>query len=271
MVSRFLHRYYICNVLLFTAYVALRVQRLDPGELGEKDFMGCTREFHIYLSLGLLLFARLFSSPTPDAYIATAFKGMGIVVMLCLWFMDLRLCQYFGAVYLAVLILCPQPRFQYPRSIVSLNHQSFQTRITNNTHKSFYIVWAHATWHPRCTQLGPVFADLAHRFKHPRITFAKVDLGRWTEAAKLIDVAVEATTRQLPCVVVYRRGKEVARLPRTVGDHGDIEKRWMGGFTANNLCEELKMEDVKIEAEKWEEEARSKLCAMKAKESKKAQ
>lgn len=255
---RFFERYYLCNAAILLTYIVLRVQRLDAGELGDKDFLGFTREASIYVSLGLLLIARGFSAPTLDAYLATAFKGVAATLLLCLWFMDRTMFRYFGSIYMAVLVLCPQPRFQYPSSIITLNHQSFLTRIANNTYKSFYVVWVHATWSPRCTQLAPVFADLCRRLRHPRVQFAKLDVGRWGEAAKLLDVAVAATSKQLPTVIVYRQGKEWARIPKTVGDHGDIEHRWRSGFTAKDLWAELKMEEASKEAEKWEDAARQK-------------
>lgn len=262
---RFFERYYLCNWAVLLTYVVLRVQRLDPGELGDKDFLGFTREASIYVSLALLLIARAFSAPTLDAYLATAFKGIAATLLLCLWFMDRTMFRYFGSIYLAVLLLCPQPRFQYPSSIHTLNHQSFASRITNNTHKTFYVVWAHATWSPRCTQLAPVFADLCRRLRHPRVQFAKLDVGRWGEAAKLLGVTVAATSKQLPTVIVYRQGKEWARIPKLVGEHGDIEHRWRSGFTAKDLYDVLKLEEVSEEAEKWEEAARKKQNLVKTK------
>ena len=244
--------------MLFASYIALRVQRLDPGELGQVDFLGIPREWSIYSSLALLLFARLFSAPTVDAYLATAFKAVAIAVLLCLWFMNGLMFRYFSALYFVALLVIPQPRFSYPRSIVALNHQSFESRVLKNTHKTITIVWAHATFVPRCTQLAPVFADVASRLKHPRIQFAKIDVGRWGEAAKQLDLLISPTSRQLPCIIVYRRGKEIGRVPKTVGEHGDIEHRWRAGFTAKDLWNELSLDNVLKEATEWEDDARRK-------------
>ena len=269
MVSRFFKPYYACNVLLFVTYVALRVQRLDPGELGDPDILGIPREWSIYFSLALLLFARMFSAPTLDSYLTTAFKGTAAAVLLCLWFMNGTMFRYFSALYFVALLVIPQPRFAYPRSIVALNHQSFESRVLNNNHKTFNVVWAHAAWVPRCTQLAPVFADVARKLQHPRVQFSKIDVGRWGEAAKRLGILISPTSRQLPCVLLYRRGKEIGRVPKTVGDHGDIEHRWRGGFTAKDLWKEFALDDVLREATEWEDAAKRKLQNMKT--DKKAQ
>ncbi len=216
MASRFLDRYYVCNVLLILAYVALRVQRLDPGELGEVDILGFTRETSIYFCAGLLFFVRMLSAPTMDAYLATCFKVSFVAVSLLLWFMDVRVMRVFGGLYAAVFVLCPQPRFRYPDSIAALNHASFDARVVNNPHRTFTVVWAHATWSPRCTQLAPVFADLAKMIDHPRVRFAKIDVGRWATAAAKLRVSVAATSNEIPVRRLFRppaRGSRASRPP----------------------------------------------------------
>lgn len=255
MASRFLHGYYVCNVALIAAFLFLRVQRLDPGDLGALDILGFTRESSIYFCVFLLLFVRTLSAPTVDAYLATCFKVCCLAIGVLLSFMDTRLLQLFAAAYTGVFALCPQPRFRYPDSIASLNHASLETRVTKNTHRAFSVVWAYATWDARCTQMAPVFADLAKRLPHPRVTFAKIDVGRWPVAARTLAVDVAPDECQLPCAVVFRKGEEIARFPKVV-EGGGIEKRWLKGFRASTLWKELGMDKVAEEAKEWEEKAR---------------
>lgn len=264
MASRFLHGYYICNFLLIGAFLVLRFQRLDPGELGKLDILGFTRESSIYFCVSLMLFVRTLSAPTLDAYLATSFKVCCLAIGVLLSFMDRRMLQLFAALYTAVFVLCPQPRFRYPDSISSLNHTSLEVRVTKNTHRAFAVVWAHATWDPRCTQLAPVFADLAKRLTHPRVTFAKIDVGRWPAAATMLDVSVAAGSCQLPCAFLYRRGEQVARFP-PAAEGGGIDKRWRKGFTAETLWKEFEMDKVAAEAKEWEEKARKMLKSQQSK------
>lgn len=258
MASRFLHGYYVCNGLLLLTYAILRVQRLRANELGMRDIFGVSREAQIYFCVSMLLFVRVLSAPTADAYLSTAFMFCRCGVLLCLWYMDQRLCAIFFSLWIVLYIVCPQPRFQYPKSITALNHASFEERITKNKHKSMHVVWVHATWSSRCTQLAPVYATLASRFAHVRIRFSKVDVGRWPGAAKKMDICVSAASHALPCAIVYRRGVEIARFPKS-DQNGRIDKRWKSGFIADDLEYMLRMKDVFKEAEQWEADARQLL------------
>lgn len=253
--SRFLKPFYVCNVILIVGFVYVRAAILEPGELGERDILGFTRETSIYTSAILLLIARAFSAATLDAYLSTSFKVIAFASCVLLWFMDTFLLKLFATLHLLVHVLCPQPRVGNPTCVDSLDTRQLDSVVLRNSYKGYRLVWVHATWSAHCTELAPVLSDFVHRASHARMKFARVDVGRTPAAAERLNVSMKAGSRQLPCAILFRRGKEVGRVPG-VTDGGDIERRWRKGFSANDLWKEFDMAKALEEAEKWEEDAR---------------
>lgn len=259
--DRFWHSYYLCNVGLILSYVALRVKVLDPGELATKDPFGFTREGQIYFSLGMMLFVRVLSAATIDAYLSTAFMFIRVAILMLLWFMaDLKIFVGFLNLWILVFIMYPQPLFKHPRSILVLNKATFDQRITKSSAKTINVIWFHATWSARCTQFAPILADLAEQYHHVRLRFSKVDLSRWPTIADKHDISLAASSVQLPTVICFRQGVEVARIP-SLHDVANNPKKWRRGFTAAHVAQELQLAARSEEAEKWEVEARERFAA----------
>lgn len=252
--SRFFHPYYVLNGLLIVSYILLRMKRLSPLELGRQDMFGFTREFQIYLCLGLMLFSRTLSAPTMDAYLSSAFAFTRVAILICLYYMNWQLFVTFLALWTLIYAVCPQPRYQLPGSIATLTSPSFNERIGQNTHKTIYVLWCHAPWSPRCSQLTPVLAKLASRYNHPRVRFARLDVSRFSDTAEKLGVSVSPSSKQLPCVISFKQGKEVARVPKT-NAAGQIPKEWIHGFTAAQLEQALDLTNLYKTAVKWERDA----------------
>lgn len=267
--DRFWHPYYVCNVALILSYIVLRVKRLDPGELAMADPFGFTREGQIYFSLGLMLFVRTLSAATIDAYLSSAFMFTRVAVLVLLWFMaDPKILVLFLTLWIMVFLVYPQPLFKHPKSILVLNSATFDQRITKSTAKTINVIWFHATWSARCTQFAPVLADLAGKYHHVRLRFSKVDLSRWPAIAGRYDISLTASSEQLPTVICFKQGVEVARIP-SLADVTNSPGKWRRGFTAHHVAQELQLDKYLKDAERWETEARQRfqeeLAARKSK------
>lgn len=261
--NRFLHPYYLLNFGLLLAYVTLRLQRLSPGDLARPDMFGITREAQIYFCLSMMLFTRALSAPTLDVYLSSAFMFSRLCVLLCLWYMHARLFAGFAGLWALLYAVCPQPRYRLPDSIITLNNASFDDRITRSDHRSIYIVWCHATWSARCSQLAPVLAQLAKGYVHPRVRFARLDVAKFPAVAEKLGVSVSAASKQLPTVVCFKKGSEVARIPVT-DSAGLIPKQWSRGFTASQVAKELDLNTHFAVAQRWETDAQRRFQESKS-------
>lgn len=255
--NRFLHPYYLLNTMLCLAYVALRLQHLHPKELSHQDMFGVSREAQIYVCLAMMLFTRLLSAPTVDVYIASAFMFTRVTIVLCLWYMNFRMAGIFVALWILIYTVCPQPRYRLPSSIIALNNASFNDSITRNLHRTIHIVWCHATWSARCSQLAPILASLSKKFKHPRIRFSTLDVSKFPATAESLGVSISAASKQLPTLICFNQGKEISRIP-VVDERGHIPKEWSRGFTALHVAQALDLKMQYSTAKKWEREAKQK-------------
>lgn len=260
--NRFLHPYYVLNIMLFVSFGALRLKRLTPHELSLPDMFGVTREAQIYICVGLMLFSRALSAPTLDAYLSSAFMFARVGVLVCLWYMDMRLAGVFAALWTVLYAVCPQPRHRLPESVATLNNVTYEQRIAKNTHKTIHVLWCHATWSARCSQLAPVLVSLAKSYDHPRLRFARLDMSKYPAVAEKLGVSVSAASKQLPTIICFKMGKEVARIPQVDKD-GNVPKQWSRGFTAAHVAQELNLNVHFQTAKQWEKEAKDRYKASK--------
>lgn len=225
------------------------------------DPFGFTREFQIYFSLGLLLFVRVLSAATVDAYLASSFTFVRVAVLLCLWFMEKRLCGLFALLWTVAFVVYPQPRYKHPPSVIVLNNVTFNHRIQNNNSKTINVVWFHATWSPRCTQFAPVLAELAEKYNHVRMRFCKLDLSRWPNFAEHYSISMTPSSIQLPTVICFKQGVETDRIP-SMHDVETNPSMWRRGFTALHAAQSLQLDQRLGEAKKWETDAQRRYAAM---------
>lgn len=255
--SRFLHPYYFLNGLLLVSYALLRNTRLDPKDLSMADMFGITREAQVYISLFLILFTRALSAPTLDAYLSSAFMFSRAAILFCLYRMNLQFCLIFAALWTLLYIVCPQPRYRLPESILTLNHVSFQQTIADNNYRTIHVLWCHATWSARCSQLAPVLAALAKAYTHPRIKFCRLDVSKFPGVAEKLSVSISAASKQLPTLLCFVKGKEVARIP-IVDSAGRIPVEWKRGFKPGDVARALQLDERFAVAKRWEEDARKR-------------
>jgi thiol-disulfide isomerase/thioredoxin len=83
---------------------------------------------------------------------------------------------------------------------------------------STWLVVMFASWSSPCAHFAPAFANLSR--KHCRtdpedsLRFGALDLSLWPGLAGNYGMDLNATSSQLPTVVLFRDGQEVDRLPR---------------------------------------------------------
>lgn len=263
--SRFIAPYYLINGILIGAFVLFRL-RDPPVELAVVDPMGFTKEAQIYFSAAIMFVTRALSAPTLDVYLASVLLFTRVAILVVLFFMSPPLAAVFGGLFALVGLVFPQPRATTPAAVGVLNRASFAERVTRNKHKTVTVVWFHAPWSPRCTGLTPLLNRLVGAYDHPRLRWTKLDVSVWPDVAAGLDISVAATSQQLPTIIVFGQGKELARLP-TVGGEGGA----LGGLklTYDSLVAGLGLDERLRVAEGWEAEARAKLSTAQAREAKK--
>lgn len=77
-------------------------------------------------------------------------------------------------------------------------------------HEDRRVVWIvnfYTTWSPQCHSVSPVFATIAKEYGTDFLKFAKIDVGRYPEAAEKYGVSTSTMSRQLPTLIVFENQK----------------------------------------------------------------
>ncbi|NQV92048.1 thioredoxin [Candidatus Woesearchaeota archaeon] len=85
--------------------------------------------------------------------------------------------------------------------VKELTEQTFKDAISGDA----IIVDFWAEWCGPCKMMGPVFEELAPEYKG-KLTFAKLDTEAYPGPAQ------ESAVQGIPCLIVFKNGKEVDRI-----------------------------------------------------------
>lgn len=151
----------------------------------------------------------LYSKFAATASLALASYGAGVAYVLLL-----------AAAFVGV----RQSRFRGDDRIEDLNAVTFAQRVRDpkkhggphpEDYKTMWVVVFHADWCPKATSLYPLFAKLSVKEVDPeRRKWARLDLEQFPQFAKEFSIDLDPlTTKQLPTVIVFYKGKEERRLP----------------------------------------------------------
>merc|ERR1712038_369426 len=80
-------------------------------------------------------------------------------------------------------------------------------------HKVVWVIEAFANWSNDCTEVAPVFSDLAFDYGHEFVRFGKIDVGKYDKWSKDNKINNGMMSKQLPSILVYEGGKISNRRP----------------------------------------------------------
>lgn len=85
-----------------------------------------------------------------------------------------------------------------------------------------WVVMVGASWSERCAQLTPMLAELSDQYQGA-VRFGRVDAARWPDAAEALRVnASTSSSPQVPSFILFRGGREAARLPALDPATGEV-------------------------------------------------
>lgn len=264
-VKHFLRGYYVVNALLLLAYFGLLRPQLVADE-GFRDAyggggLGGSRESQALFVAAMLTMRKGFELPSVDAVLGTAFFYFKSAIIFVLFICSTQLSLGAAALSLLAFVLFPQPVFEPGRKIAFLNPLSFKDQVTSpDAERKMWVVELFATWSPPCTHVAPVLSKLASEYD-PDLAFGKVDVGRFPNVAHEYDVNTDGSSKQIPTLLVFENGVEVARMPPRGA-------RAMPRLTKDSIVESLNLSYWRDRAAKSRAKAASSATA-KSKKSKK--
>ena len=90
----------------------------------------------------------------------------------------------------------------YNDKAIEISSKEFEETINNET--SLAVVDFYAEWCMPCLMMAPIFEDLAEKFR--QIKFVKINIDENSELASKFNIS------SIPCVIVFKEGKEIDRI-----------------------------------------------------------
>ena len=218
--------YYLCHTFLVFSYVILRRHLIQCGngdffsQTGKMTEDLLTREQEIWVVAFIIYFMKCRKVVTIQQLADITFFYGKLAAAVSLFLAS----KTFGSAYITVLIsslLFIRPRqFEDEESIQELTAVTFEERVKSPPKgspdsRTLWMVIFYADWCKKAAHLYPLFAKLSMKNPDPeRRKWAKVDVGQFPSIAKEFAIDTNPmTTRQIPTIVAFYKGKEERRLP----------------------------------------------------------
>ncbi|KAH7731550.1 Protein C35D10.10 [Aphelenchoides avenae] len=163
-------------------------------------------------------------------------------------FLFFRAKPIFGIVYSLIAVLCavllPEPVYKEADSIIYFRGDEFQAELDKDP-STVWVVAFFTTWSAECRYLVPVFSKLSEKYSLSNLKFAKLDVGKYPNAAVKFLINTHPTSKQLPSIAIFKNGKQVDRRPLIGSNRRAIpfvfsEENCIREFDLNNLYTECK-------------------------------
>ncbi|GMH39830.1 hypothetical protein BSKO_07734 [Bryopsis sp. KO-2023] len=233
-VSRFLAGFYTSNFLLLASYALTRQYYISYGQQKYSRLMAVEELFawekQAWGMFAVAMVVKYVRSQSLDDFLSSMFLYGKAVVALLSWMFDVRIFAYYIMLYIILFMMFSQPVYEGPDKIDFLTPASLRDTVLGEKGKGMtYLVEFYAHWSPACVHLEPVFAELSLRYATETLRFAKFDLARWPHVAKDHFINMAGASPQLPTLIMFEDGKEIARIPHVFSDGSVAKGRYRKG------------------------------------------
>ena len=216
--SRFLKSYYIINSLSLLFYPIVRYFSAlkTPKTLTADEFLPIglqhDREIQVIGTVCILLAARYFKAHSIDEFILNVFKYLKISFLILLGLMNVWVCAWYGFILLVIWVMLPIPLYDGPSKFVDFRSVSdFVSKVMESD--IHWVIVFYADWHETCITTMPLWADLSLKYSTNHFKFGRVEVDRLPSIAEKCFIDTSGISRQLPSLIVYKKGVEYKRFP----------------------------------------------------------
>lgn len=251
--------YYWVNILLSISYLTAKkapvlCENLVLGPLAEQcELNGRETEILFFLLIVVMIRTRKAGSVTMINYLTSSFMYTKVANLILWFYGDVRYGFGFAVVFVLVGLLLPEPTYSGPEVVTYFRNLELLDEELNRDKRVVWLIEFHAVWNPACVNFAPIFSEISNDYHLANLRFGKIDVGRCPDAAKKFHVSDSSLSKQLPSLLLFRNGKEVARRP-TVDAKGKLQKFFFSAdnvkaaFDLNNLYRECKENPIKATA-----------------------
>jgi len=234
--SRFASTYYVLNTLLFISYILTRQHFRDSAVFTKREMYSfyLTREEQIFGLLGITFFIKIRFLVTLDMILGHFFGSFQVGLIVITLGVDYT---WFGMVILfatLMYVLVPQPSYTGPAKVRTLSEDDFSSLVEHSSPDESWIVLFYAHWAYDCNQFMVLFSQLSLHFGSKHLKFGKINAAHAAHVSMKYNISLKVTTKQLPTLILFQHGKEVARTPE-INREGKVTKMILSGENIINL------------------------------------
>lgn len=183
-------------------------------------------------------------------YLTSSFVYTKIANLILWFYTDVKLGALYSIFFIITALLIPEPTYQGPEKLVYFRTPTSLDDELEREPRVNWLVTFYTTWNPACANFAPIFAEISNEYHLENLKFGKVDIGRLPDVGKKYRVSDSSMSKQLPSVILFRNGKEVARRPYADAK-GKLVKFYFStdnvkaAFDLNNLYKDCKENPIK--------------------------
>eukprot|EP00039_Didymoeca_costata_P032134 m.36936 g.36936 ORF g.36936 m.36936 type:complete len:260 (+) comp9205_c0_seq1:42-821(+) len=227
--SIYLTPYFACNVLLASAYFLLKATPLQNFMPWAEPMPAlAARDQEILLFLACIVAVKVRKTQNEYEIIATAFLFAKCTNAVLFWRLNIVAFVLYLVAWLVAFLVADMPLFTGPTNVQTLSPMIFQNWIKADktklgTKSQFIMLKLYAAQSPVCQYLAPEFANLSMKYGSAFFRFAKIDVLRHPDVAKLYGIDTHYSSQQVPTFILFKDGVEVDRRPQ-VDKHNRVVK-----------------------------------------------
>ncbi|CAL8095228.1 unnamed protein product [Calicophoron daubneyi] len=236
-----LHPYYIVSLIMSALFFVSKTVAPICTSLYETCEINF-QEYELLIFLGsfiALRSKRQFYIPDYLAHFCLFAKILNLVMF---WKQNAVYAIVFGLIWLLQACFLPQPTYEGPNQVLYLRENTFNQEVLHGDSKVVWLVAFYTAWSPACIKLQPVFAELSEEFGLPFLKFGKLDITRYPQLAVQYAIDTSGWSKQLPTIILFRKGQEVARRPGLVGTSKKSVQKFL--FTWENIVSAFSLSEL---------------------------
>ena len=204
--------YYITNLLLATNYFILK----NIPFLCDVIFDSCAlewREWEIFILLLICISVKGRKRTSALSYVNTICTFGKATNVILYWREGTIYTFLFILVWFLHFVFIPQPVYKGPEQIKYYRGTNLDLEIKSDERLTWLVCY-YASWSPPSIDFAPIFAELSNKYGDLKnFRFAKLDVNTYQDIGRKHNIDTSSLSRQLPTVVLYKKGVEIKRRP----------------------------------------------------------
>lgn len=214
--------FYVFNVVIICSYIVPRLAVLWGSNAitssGSRPDVS-HQELQAAGLLSLTLTFQFVRRRCLEEFLFKAFMYCKALQLWLLYLMDARLAACYAGAHIVLYCLVRPPPYDGPRAYDRpFTPSGFEGEVLADRGRPWLVLFG-APWSTESLVVAPLFAALSLEFGGAggAVSFGEVDVDAWPRLAAQYKISDRMWSGQIPTIIMFKHGKEIARIPSIPG------------------------------------------------------